>query len=223
MECYRIMVPGSHLLSRKYTTSHMDALIIHWGQENQRDDGKSISHDIKNFQLLHIYLLGISTICRFAEIPPFFVRNPYHPSQCIFLIKGKQRPDDTPRGICAVQIHFLTLESSIDASYLSFTSISQPRGITNGGSAEELVLSPFQIHSGFDTIFMWIKRAAADLCRSINAFGQVKNVNRVWICGERWPKARRYRKATFMRTAVTAAVHTGLTNTIFVQNSNFKA
>ena len=39
------------------------------------------------------------------------------------------------RGICdPFLVSFAHSEASIDASYLSFTSISQPRGITNGGS-----------------------------------------------------------------------------------------
>ena len=68
-------------------------------------------------------------------------------------------PDDTPGE--SVHIHFsAAFGASIDASYLSFTSISQPRGITNGGSTRAAWMdgrppgSSIQIHIFVTAIFM---------------------------------------------------------------------
>ncbi len=76
-------------------------------------------------------------------------RNLPHPSDTmhIFLSLKVNRDLMIPQGE-SLQIHFFLplafccCSPSIDASYLSFTSISQPRGITNGGSKR--VLNPFR-------------------------------------------------------------------------------
>ena len=69
-------------------------------------------------------------------------------------------PDDTPGE--SVHIHFsAAFGASIDASYLSFTSISQPRGITNGGSTRAAWMdgrppgSSIQIHILW-LLYLWI-------------------------------------------------------------------